>query len=128
MIGGTASLTLENPNDLESGLLIRASPRGKTLLNIDAMSGGEKALTALAFLFAVQKYKPTPFYILDEVDAALDKENSKIVAELIKGLTKGNQFIVITHNDTTIKYGDTVFGCTMVEGESKIIGLEMPKT
>jgi len=127
MIGGTANLELENPQDLESGLAIKASPRGKTLLNIDAMSGGEKSLTALAFLFAIQNYKPAPFYILDEVDAALDKENSKTVAELIKKLSKDNQFIVITHNDTTIKYGDRVYGCSMVEGESKIMGLELPK-
>jgi chromosome segregation protein len=127
MIGGTANLELENPQDLESGLIIKASPRGKTLLNIDAMSGGEKSLTALAFLFAIQNYKPAPFYILDEVDAALDKENSKTVAELIKKLSKDNQFIVITHNDTTIKYGDRVYGCSMVEGESKIMGLELPK-
>jgi len=127
MIGGTASLELENPQDLESGLILRASPRGKTLLNIDAMSGGEKSLTALAFLFAVQKYKPAPFYVLDEIDAALDKENSKIVAELIKRLSKDNQFVVITHNDTTIRYGDRVYGCSMVEGESKIMGLELPK-
>ncbi len=127
MVGGTASLELENPQDLESGLTIKASPRGKALLNIDSMSGGEKSLTALAFLFAVQNFKPAPFYILDEIDAALDKENSKIVAELLKKLSKDNQFIVITHNDTTIKYGDRVYGCTMVDSETKLIGLELPK-
>ncbi|MDI6798589.1 MAG: AAA family ATPase [Candidatus Aenigmarchaeota archaeon] len=126
MTGGTASLELEDPLNLESGLLIQANPAGKMLLNIDAMSGGEKTLTALAFLFAVQKYKPAPFYILDEIDAALDKENSKKVAELIKLLAKEAQFIVITHNDTTIKFGDRVYGVTMSEGESKIVGLEMP--
>ncbi len=127
MVGGTASLELENPQDLESGLAIKASPRGKTLLNIDAMSGGEKSLTALAFLFAVQNYKPAPFYIMDEVDAALDKENSKIVAELVKKLSKDSQFVVITHNDTTIRYGDRVYGCTMISGETKLMGLELPK-
>ena len=126
MTGGTASLALENPLDLESGLLIQANPAGKMLLNIDAMSGGEKTLTALAFLFAIQEYRPAPFYILDEVDAALDKENSKKIAELIKELSKKAQFIVITHNDTTIKYGDRVYGVTMERGESKILGLEMP--
>jgi chromosome segregation protein len=127
MTGGTASLELEDPNDLESGLIIQANPGGKTLLNIDAMSGGEKSLTALAFLFAVQEYKPAPFYILDEVDAALDKENSKKVADLLKALSKEAQFIVITHNDTTITYGDRVYGCTMDQGETKILGLELPK-
>jgi chromosome segregation protein len=128
MTGGTASLELENPNDLESGLMIQANPGGKMLLNIDAMSGGEKSLTALAFLFAVQEYKPAPFYILDEIDAALDKENSKKVAELLKMLSKEAQFIIITHNDATITYGDRVYGCTMDAGETKILGLELPKT
>jgi len=127
MTGGSASLELENPSDLESGLMIQANPGGKMLLNIDAMSGGEKSLTALAFLFAVQEYKPAPFYILDEVDAALDKENSKKVAELLKMLSKEAQFIIITHNDTTITYGDRVYGVTIDSGESKILGLELPK-
>ncbi|MEM5806076.1 MAG: AAA family ATPase, partial [Candidatus Aenigmatarchaeota archaeon] len=127
MTKGTASLELEDPNNIESGLIIKASPKGKTLLNIDAMSGGEKSLTALAFIFAIQKYKPAPFYILDEVDAALDKENSKIVAEMIKEFSKNAQFILITHNDTTIKYGDRVYGVSMVDGESKIMALELPK-
>lgn len=126
MTGGSASLELENPLDLESGLIIQANPGGKTLLNIDSLSGGEKTLTALAFIFAVQSYKPAPFYILDEIDAALDKENSKKVSELIKSLSKEAQFIVITHNDQTIKYGDRVYGVTMDRGESKILGLEMP--
>lgn len=126
MTGGRASLGLENPMDLESGLIIQANPAGKRLLSIDAMSGGEKTLTALAFLFAVQKYKPAPFYILDEIDAALDKENSKKVAELIKKLSRYGQFVVITHNDQTIKYGDRVYGITMERGESKILGLELP--
>jgi len=127
MTGGTASLELEEPMNLESGLLIQANPSGKTLMNIDEMSGGEKSLTALAFIFAIQEYKPAPFYVFDEIDAALDKENSKKVAELIKSLSKNAQFILITHNDETIKYGDTIYGVTMEEGESKILSLEMPK-
>lgn len=127
MLNGSAALELEDSNNLESGLLIKASPRGKTLLNIDAMSGGEKSLTALAFIFAIQSFKPAPFYILDEVDAALDKANSKIVADMIKEFSKNAQFIIITHNDTTIKAADQVYGCSMVEGESKIMALELPK-
>lgn len=127
MTKGNASLELENPLDLESGLIIQANPAGKTLLNIDSLSGGEKTLTALAFLFAIQNYRPAPFYILDEVDAALDKENSKKVAELTKTLSKEAQFLVITHNDQTIKYGDVVYGVTISSGESKILGLELPK-
>jgi chromosome segregation protein len=126
MTNGSAKLELENSLDLESGLIIEANPEGKMLLNIDSMSGGEKTLTALAFLFSVQKYRPAPFYILDEVDAALDKANSKKVADLIKLMSKEEQFIVITHNDTTIMYGDRVYGVTMNRGESKILSLELP--
>ncbi|KYK35662.1 MAG: hypothetical protein AYK18_02755 [Theionarchaea archaeon DG-70] len=127
MANGTASLELENPLDIESGLLIQANPSGKNVLNIDAMSGGEKSLTALAFLFSVQKYKPAPFYVLDEVDAFLDKVNTKRVVEVIKKLSEREQFIVITHNDYTIKQGDRVYGISMEGGESKILGLELPK-
>lgn len=126
MAGGTAKIELENPNDIESGLTIEANPAGKKLLNIDSMSGGEMTLTALAFLFAIQKYKPAPFYMFDEVDAALDAENSLKLATLTKVLSKAEQFIVITHNDQTIKQADRVYGCTMDRGETKIIGLEMP--
>jgi len=124
---GNASLELENPLDIESGLLIQANPGGKNLVNIDAMSGGEKALTALAFLFSVQKYKPAPFYVLDEVDASLDKVNTKRVVEMIKKLAEKEQFVVITHNDYTIKKGDRIYGVSMESGESKILGLELPK-
>lgn len=127
MAGGSAGLNLENPEDIESGLLVQATPKGKRLLNIDSMSGGEKTVVALAFLFAIQMYKPSPFYMFDEVDAALDKENTKKIAEWIKRMSKEAQFIVITHNDQTIQYGDRVYGVTMDRGESKIIGLEMPK-
>jgi len=127
MTGGTASLVLENPEDIDSGLIIQANPPGKKLLNIDAMSGGEKALTALAFLFALQRYRPSPFYVLDEVDAALDKENSQKVSKWIKRMSEKSQFILITHNDITLKYADRLYGVTMEEGESKILALEMPK-
>ena len=126
MAGGTSKIELENPNDIESGLIIEANPAGKKLLNIDSMSGGEKTLTALAFLFAIQKFKPAPFYMFDEVDAALDKENSLKLANLVKSLSKSEQFIIITHNDQTIKHADRVYGCTMDKGETKILGLEMP--
>jgi chromosome segregation protein len=127
LTGGPASIELEDPSDLESGLVIKASPGGKKLLNIDAMSGGEKVLTALAFLFAIQRFRPAPFYILDEVDAALDKSNSKKVAELLKKLSRKAQFIVITHNDATIKAADRIYGVTMEKNESKILALELPE-
>ncbi|MEM5793549.1 MAG: AAA family ATPase, partial [Candidatus Aenigmatarchaeota archaeon] len=123
---GEASLQLEDPMDIQSGLIIRANPGGKNLLSIDAMSGGEKTLVALAFLFALQRYKPAPFYILDEIDAALDKTNTKKITDLIKKMSSREQFIVITHNDYTIKEGDRVYGVSMEDGESKILGLELP--
>ena len=127
MTNGSASIELENPVDIETGLLIQATPGGKNLLNIDAMSGGEKALTALAFLFAVQKYKPAPFYILDEVDASLDKVNSKKIANMLKKFSEQEQFIVITHNDYVIKQGNIIYGISLENGESKILGLELPE-
>ncbi len=126
--GGESSLELEDPINIESGLLIQVSPGGKNLVNIDAMSGGEKSLAALAFLFGVQLYKPSPFYILDEVDAFLDKSNTKKIVNLVKKLSKEEQFIMISHNDYTIKEADKVYGITLEDGESKILGLELPQT
>lgn len=124
---GVGTIDLENPTDIETGLIIQASPGGKKLLNMDAMSGGEKTLTALAFLFAIQKHKPAPFYVLDEVDAALDKVNTKKIARMIKKLSENDQFIVITHNDYTIKQGNRIYGISLENGESKILGLELPE-
>jgi chromosome segregation protein len=124
---GKGSIELEDPLDIESGLLIQANPSGKNLLNMDSMSGGEKALTALAFLFSVQKYKPAPFYVMDEIDASLDKVNTKRIVDMIKKLSQKEQFVIITHNDYTIKKGDRVYGVSMDGGESKILGLELPK-
>lgn len=126
LTGGEASLYLEEPENLESGLIIEASPAGKKLLNIDAMSGGEKTLTALAFLFAIQRYRPAPFYLLDEIDAALDKPNTKKTVDLIKKYCDTAQFLVITHNDTTVAAGDTVYGVSMQEGESNLVAIRMP--
>ncbi|MEM5812513.1 MAG: AAA family ATPase, partial [Candidatus Aenigmatarchaeota archaeon] len=127
LTGGDAELSLEVPDNLESGLAIKASPPGKRLISIDSMSGGEKTLTAFAFLFAIQRHKPTPFYILDEADAALDKINSKRVAELIKRQSKFAQFIVISHNDYVVREADQIYGVSMEDGESKIIAIELPK-
>lgn len=124
---GTASMELEDPNDIRSGLIIRARPKGKKMLSIDSMSGGEKTLTALAFLFAVQMYKPAPFYVLDEVDAALDKVNSKKIGMLIKKQSERAQFIVITHNDVTIKMADQVYGISMEDGVSKVMAVKLPE-
>ena len=123
---GEGELTLEEPDNIYSGMNIRASPHGKRLLSIDSMSGGEKTLTALAFLFSIQNYKPAPFYIFDEVDAALDKANSKKIGEMVQRFSKIAQFIIITHNDTTIHMADQVYGVSMDQGESKIISVQLP--
>lgn len=125
LTGGEADLHLEE-DSLESGLVIEASPAGKKLLNIDGMSGGEKTLVALAFLFAVQRFRPAPFYILDEVDAALDKPNSRKIVDLVKKYAEGAQFIMISHNDLTIQQADCVYGVSMENGESKLVGIRMP--
>jgi chromosome segregation protein len=126
LTGGEAELVLENPSDLESGLLIKAQPPGKKLLNIDSMSGGEKTLTAFTFLFAIQRCRPSPFYILDEADATLDKANTKKVADLIRKQAGMAQFIVISHNDALVREADQVYGVSMEDGESKVLGIELP--
>ncbi len=126
LMGGEAKLRLEDETNLESGLVIEASKAGKRFVSIDSMSGGEKTLTALAFLFALQRYKALPFYILDEVDAALDKVNSRRVAEFIKKYSKETQFIVVSHNDITISYADAVFGVALQDGVSKVFSIKLP--
>ncbi len=125
LTGGDADLTLENPEDLESGLMIKAQPPGKKLLSLDSMSGGEKTLTAFTFLFAIQRHKPSPFYILDEADAALDKANTKKIVELIRKHAGLAQFIIISHNDALVREADQVYGISMEDGESKVMGLEL---
>lgn len=126
LTNGEADLGLEVANDINSGLMISAQPPGKKLLYIDSMSGGEKALTALAFLFTIQKYKPSPFYVLDEVDAPLDRPNTKRVIDMIRKHSKNVQFIIITHNNDMVKAAEIVYGVSMEEGESKIIGVKLP--
>jgi chromosome segregation protein len=111
---------------LDSGLLIEGSAKSKRMMNIDLMSGGEKTLTALAFLFAIQRFRPAPFYILDEIDAALDKPNTKKTVELIKKYCDSSQFIVISHNEATIQAAGSVYGVSMEDGESKLVGIKMP--
>jgi chromosome segregation ATPase len=126
LTNGEADLRLESMGDMDAGLLIYASPPGKKLLNMDSMSTGEKTLTAFAFLFAIQNHKPAPFYILDEADAALDKANTKRIAGLIRKHSKLAQFIIISHNDQLIREADQVYGVSMEEGESKILGIQLP--
>ena len=125
---GNAELALETPGDIESGLMIKASPPGKKLLHIDSMSGGEKTLTAFAFLFAIQRHKPAPFYILDEADAALDKPNSERLAHMIKTRTEDSQFIVITHNNPMIHVSDQIVGVSMnKEKGSSIVEVDLKR-
>ncbi|MCR4369128.1 MAG: hypothetical protein NUV67_04450, partial [archaeon] len=98
-----------------------------TMKSIDAMSGGEKSLTALAFLFAIQSFEPAPFYIFDEVDAALDKENSIKVGRMIKGQAGLSQFISISHNDSVINQADQIIGVALNKQKSSVIGLRLKK-
>ena len=124
--GGTAELTLDNEDDpLESGIEISAQPPGKKLQNINLLSGGEKSMTAIALMFAVLKTKPTPFCILDEVEAALDDANIDRFANYLKNF-KDIQFAVVTHQKTTMEHADVLYGVTMPEqGISKVLSLRL---
>lgn len=128
LMNGEGRLRLEEEGNMESGLIIEATTGAKKILNIDAMSGGEKTLTALGFLFAIQQYHASPFYILDEIDAALDKVNAQKIADFIKKYSGETQFIVVSHNDLTIKTGENVFGVSMEDGVSKVFSIRMPGT
>ncbi len=123
---GAGRLSLTNPEQpLESGLLVEASMKGKPIYSIDSMSGGEKTLTGLAFLFAIQMYNPAPFYVFDEADAALDKENSMKLGKIIAQISAGSQFIGITHNDTIVREADQIIGVALNEQKSSVIGLKL---
>ncbi|WP_459201246.1 chromosome segregation protein SMC [Methanococcus sp. CF] len=125
-IGGSGKLSLENPDEpFSGGLLIDASPMNKKLQSLDVMSGGEKSLTALAFLFAIQHLNPAPFYVLDEVDAALDTKNAGLIGEMIKNASKDSQFIVISHREQMISKSDVMYGVCMENGLSKLVGLKI---
>lgn len=125
--GGRAELRLLDPsNVLESGIDIYAQPPGKKLESINLLSGGERAMTAIGLLFAVFMVRPSPFCILDEIDAALDEQNVGRFVGLLKEFAAGSQFIVITHNKKTVASADTLLGVTMEEsGVSKIVALRL---
>ena len=125
--GGRAEVVLENPDDvLESEIEIIAQPPGKKLQNMLLLSGGERALTAIALLFAILKMRPVPFCILDEIESALDDANVYKFAEYIRKFTDNTQFIVITHRKGTMEYSDALYGVTMQEyGVSSVVSLKL---
>ncbi len=125
--GGTARLELTQPDDLtQTGIEIIAKPPGKRAAHLGLLSGGERALTAAALIFAILKVSPTPFCVMDEVDAMLDEANVGRFRDALKGLSAEIQFIVITHNRMTIESADAVYGITMGEdGVSQAISLRL---
>lgn len=128
-VGGKAKLTLTDPMDLlTTGIEIMAQPPGKKYRNMSLLSGGEKALTAIALMFAVLKVKPVPFSILDEAESALDTNNVERYARYMTKLDKTTQFIVITHRKETMIYADTLYGVTMQDsGVSKVVSASLNK-
>jgi chromosome segregation protein SMC, common bacterial type len=124
--GGHAKISLENENDpFDSEIEITAQPPGKQLKHINLLSGGEKTMTAIALMFAVLKTKPTPFCILDEIEAALDDQNLEIFGDYVQKFS-GVQFTLITHQKSTMEHADTMYGITMPEsGVSKVYSLKL---
>jgi chromosome segregation protein len=128
--GGTADIWLTDPTDpLESGIEIHASPKGKRTQRIELLSGGERALTALSLLFGIYLFKPSPFCVLDEVDAPLDENNIGRFIRLLDDFKEQTQFILITHNPRSIEAADWIYGVTMEEpGVSSIVGVRLEES
>ena len=125
--GGRGTLELAEDEDiLEAGIKIISQPPGKKLQNMMQLSGGEKALTAIALLFAIQNLKPSPFCLLDEIEAALDDSNVGRFAGYLQKLTKNTQFIIITHRRGTMNAADRLYGITMQEkGVSTLVSVDL---
>lgn len=124
---GDAGMELENPKSpFDGGVSIKVKLKGTKFMDIRSLSGGEKTLTALAFIFAVQEHNPASFYVFDEVDAALDKRNSEKLANLIKSYADRAQYVVVSHNDGVIGQADNLYGVSMNEhGISKVVSLKI---
>ena len=124
---GEAYLEVEDPENLfNAGVEIKVKLSSKKFMDIKSLSGGEKTLTALAFIFAIQEFNPASFYIMDEVDAALDKHNSEKLSHLIKSYSSKAQYIVISHNDSVISEADVLYGVSMNEhGISQVTTLKL---
>ena len=126
--GGRAHVRLtDEEHVLDSGVEIVVQPPGKRVGPLDALSGGEKALTAVSLIFALFLTKPSPFCFLDEVDAPLDDANIGRFNELVKDMSTRSQFILITHNKRTMEVAETLYGVTMEEpGVSKVVSIRLP--
>ena len=124
---GEANLIIENEeNPFEAGVRINVKITGSKFLDIRSLSGGEKTLTALAFIFAIQEHEPASFYFLDEVDAALDKHNSEKFAKLLRKYAEKAQYVIMSHNDAVISEADALYGVSMNEhGVSQIVSLKI---
>jgi len=124
---GSGELVLEDPEDpFDGGMTMKAQPRDKPVQRLDAMSGGEKSLTALAFVFAVQRYNPAPFYALDEVDAFLDAANAEMVGEMVDELAGDAQFVVVSHRSALLERSERAIGVTMGDDNiSAVTGIDL---
>jgi chromosome segregation protein len=125
--GGVGEIALENPADpLAGGLLIQAQPVGKTVQRLEQLSGGEKSLASLAFIFALQRHDPSPLYVFDEVDMSLDGVNAENVGRMLRRNAERAQFIVISLRKVTLKFAHRLFGVTMHgDGRSRVVGLRL---
>jgi len=124
--GGSAELVLVDEEGVRTGVEITARPPGKRTASLDVLSGGERSLTAVALIFAVMRISPTPFCVLDEVDAMLDEANVSRFRRFLQNLARDTQFVIITHNRATLEVADTIYGVSMGEnGVSKVLSLSL---
>ena len=126
--GGEGRLVLTDPDDmLTTGIEVEARPAGKKVKRLSLLSGGERSLTAVALLVAIFKARPSPFYVMDEVEAALDDVNLGRLLEIFKELQEDSQLIVITHQKRTMEVADALYGITMRDGITQVISQRMER-